>query len=53
MQKQAKLTLQNIVKLVDTRRDTEINALIAEVHHNAAENRRVDLKLIKTDLKGL
>jgi hypothetical protein len=53
MQKQAKPTLQNIVELVDTRRDTEINALIAEVHHNPAENRRVDLKFIRTDLKGL
>jgi hypothetical protein len=31
-------TLQNIVELGDTRRDTEVDALIAEIHHNTTEH---------------
>jgi len=38
MQREVRHTLQNIVELINTRRDTKVNALIAEVHYNTTEN---------------
>ena len=37
-------TLEEVVELADTRRDTEVDGLVAEVHNNTAEDRRVNLR---------
>lgn len=36
-------TLEEVVKLVDTRRNAEVDRLVSKVHNNTTEDRGVDL----------